>query len=119
MQSASEAFIGGWANTLHYLPHHDNRVRYLCDGLLSVDANHHSQIATDLTTSLKDLHFNFSDTTKLIPSVSKLPDNPKKLQARLHKAKNNHFLTTFLNDVKIVVINQEYRVVEVPIQGCG
>ena len=30
-QSASEDFIGGWANTLHYLPQHNNRVRHLCD----------------------------------------------------------------------------------------
>ncbi|XP_062518571.1 uncharacterized protein LOC134193752 [Corticium candelabrum] len=111
-QSASEAFIGGWANTLHYLPHHDNRVRYLCDGLLSVDANHHSQIATDLTTSLKDLHCNFSDTTKLIPSVSKLPDNPKKLQARLHKAKKQSLFNNLLERCK----DSRYQS---RIQGCG
>ena len=87
-------------------------MRYLCDGLLSVDANHHSQIATDLTTSLKDLHCNFSDTTKLIPSVSKLPDNPKKLQARLHKAKKQSLFNNLLERCK----DSRYQS---RIQGCG
>ena len=99
--STSEAFLGGWANTLNHLPRRDDQLGALCDSLLEIHEKEQFRIFKDLTSTLKDLHQSFEDTRKVLPSVTKLPDNPKKLQARLHKAKKavqfNHVFQQCIN----------------------
>ena len=94
--TAPSAFLGAWANSLNHLPVHDDYVRPMCSYVIDDLQSSNYSISTHLNSSLHDLHNDSQSLKEIIPSISSLPDHPKKLQRRLQLVKNKSSFQRYL-----------------------
>ena len=101
--TASVAFLGAWASSLHHLPLRDQRMIAICDHISLHSArdcsvNNSSSIGIHLDKTLLEVHSSCETTKQLILSLKDLPNHPRKLQSHLNsKLKDNNF-HQFLRD---------------------
>ena len=96
--TAPSAFLGAWASTLNRLPVHDDNLRPMCSTLVDNLESSKYTISTHLKSTLKDLHTACQSLKDIVPSVSSLPEHPKKLQHRLQSVKKQSSFQQYLED---------------------
>ena len=90
------AFLGAWASTFNRLPVRDDNLRPMCSTLGDdLESSTHT-ISTHLKSTLKDLHTACQSLKDIVPSVSSLPEHPKKLQHRLQSLKKQSSFQQYL-----------------------
>ena len=94
--TALSPFLGAWANNLSHLPVHDDYVRPMCSYVIDDLQSSNYSISTHLNSSLHDLHNDSQSLKEIFPSISSLPDHPKKLQRRLQLVKNKSSFQQYL-----------------------
>ena len=94
--TAPSAFLGAWANSFSHLPVHDDYVRPMCSYVIDDLQSSNYSISTHLNSSLHDLRNDSQSLKEIIPSISSLPDHPKKLQCRLQLVKNKSSFQQYL-----------------------